>query len=57
MEDAKDLILLYCEISALVYQERIEDEMYRELSVDGNISSDLVELSIEIYRKHFLNSN
>jgi len=56
-EDAKDMILSHCQLSALVFQERIENGFYRKISTAEKISSDLAELTIDIIRKDVLNPN
>ena len=56
-EEAKDIILCNCALSALVIQKRIHNEYYFEISVDDTIASDLLELQREIYNKVLLNRN
>ena len=51
-EDAKVIILSYCQLSALVFQERIENGFYRKISTAEEISSDLLELINDTYKKH-----
>ena len=51
-EDAKDMILSHCQLSALVFQERIENGFYRKISTAEEISSDLLELINDTYKKH-----
>ena len=42
-EEAKDIILNRCQLSALVVQERLENDFYKKISTDEEISSDLLE--------------
>ncbi len=49
-EDAKQLILFSCELSALVLQERIYNLYYRKISVNEKMSQDLCELFTEELR-------
>lgn len=55
-EEAKNIILTNCSISALVYQERIENNMYKKISPFKE-SNDLIELRNEIYNSKLLNKN
>lgn len=41
-EEAKDIILYNCALSTLVMQERLYNEYYLEISVDGEIAPDLI---------------
>jgi hypothetical protein len=43
-EEAKETILVLCQLSALVYQERIENKFYKKISTEEEISSDLRDL-------------
>ncbi|GAI29119.1 unnamed protein product, partial [marine sediment metagenome] len=52
-EEAKDIILHNCALSALVLQERIHNEYYYKISEDGEIADDLLELRNETLRKDF----
>jgi hypothetical protein len=54
-EEAKDVILHNCALSALVIQERIRNEYYLEISVDDTMAPDLMELKREICHKILLN--
>jgi len=54
-EEAKEFILCNCALSALVQQERIHNDTY--LTIDNNISDDLLELKQEIFSKNFSNKN
>jgi len=46
-EEAKDLILSHCEMSALTFQERIHNDYYLKISVNGMVSDDLMEELLE----------
>ncbi len=50
-EEAKDIIMFNCALSALVLQERIHNEYYLEISVEDEIAPDLAELKEEIANK------
>ena len=52
-EETKDIILNHCQLSALVFQERIENYFYQKISLGEKMSADLLELINEIYKKHF----
>jgi len=58
-EDAKNLILFNCRLSAIVFQERINNGFYKAISEDDPISSDLQEMKNRIFNslisKHILN--
>lgn len=58
-EEAKDLILLHCTLSAIIFQERIDNKFYQKIKVSDTISADLQQLKnaifIEKYPKEFLN--
>lgn len=58
-EEAKDLILFNCSLSAIIFQERIDTSFYKEIRVDKIISSDLLQMKQEIlnslFPKHKLN--
>jgi hypothetical protein len=56
-EDILNFIMCNCKISTLVYQERIENEYYKKISVDNSISDDLKELRQEIFNKYYPNKN
>ena len=47
-EEAKDIILHSCGLSALVTQERFDNEYYLEISVKDEIAPDLAELKREL---------
>lgn len=50
-EEAKDTILYNCALSALVLQERIHNNFYQNISIDDEISNDLLKLKEEIANK------
>ena len=50
-EEAKDVILFNCTLSALVFQERIHNGYYKRIAVNEGISSDLLELKNEIFNQ------
>jgi hypothetical protein len=50
-EEAKDIIMNNCALSALVLQERIHNEYYYRISVNEEISEDLNEFISEIAEK------
>lgn len=56
-EEAKEILLNNYSLSALVFQERIENEMYKRISISEKIASDLLALKQEIFKKHFINWN
>ena len=53
-EEAKDIILHKCALSALVIQERIHNRYYLKISADQIIAPDLAELREEIANKILL---
>lgn len=56
-EDAKDYILDNYLLSALVFQERIENNFYLNISYKEKNSSDLVGLINEVFNERFVNKN
>jgi len=52
-DEAKDIMLHQCALSALVLQERIHNEYYYKICKDEEISDDLLELRNEMILKHF----
>jgi len=52
-EDAKDVILHNCSLSALVFQERIHSRYYYKIGVEDEISEDLLALKNAMLRDHF----
>lgn len=53
-EEAKDIIMFNCALSALVLQERFHNEYYLEISAEDEIAPDLAELRQEIASKILL---
>jgi len=51
-EDAKDVILYNCSLSALVLQERIYNRFYYKIRVENEISKDLLALVNEAKINH-----
>jgi hypothetical protein len=47
-EEAKDIIIHNCALSTIIFQERIFNEYYLNISKDENISKDLIEIISEI---------
>jgi hypothetical protein len=56
-EKAKDFLMNNYSLSALAFQERIENKFYMNISCDENNSSDLVELRKEVFNNFFINKN
>jgi len=54
-EKAKDVILYNCSLSALVMQERLDNNYYLKIKVNDQIAPDLAELREEIANKILLN--
>lgn len=58
-EEAKDLILFNCSLSAIIFQERIDNNYYKQIKITDTISEDLLILKNEIFNtqlpKHTLN--
>jgi hypothetical protein len=50
-EEAKDMILFHCSLSALTFQERIFNNYYKKISVQETISEDLRELKNQTFSK------
>ncbi|KAF0237363.1 MAG: hypothetical protein FD181_1929 [Prolixibacteraceae bacterium] len=48
-EEAKDLILCNCALSAIIFQERLENELYMNIQIDKTISDDLQIIKNEIF--------
>lgn len=46
-EEAKDIILFNCALSALVMQERLDNGYYLKMKADDVIAPDLLELCLE----------
>jgi hypothetical protein len=55
-KEAKNYILNNYSLSALVFQERIENNFYKKIAID-NESEDLITLKNKIYRKILFNKN
>ena len=55
-EEAKEFIINDYSLSAMVYQERIENDFYKKISIDEE-SEDLIELKNEIFNEFFLYKN
>lgn len=56
-EDAKDIIMYNCALSALVLQERIHNEYYLEMSANDPIAPDLLAMYREEFSKAVCNPN
>lgn len=58
-EEAKDMILFNCSLSAIIFQERIDNNYYKKIKITDIISEDLLALKNEIFNsqlpKHTLN--
>jgi hypothetical protein len=58
-EEAKDMILYNCSLSALTFQERIHNGYYKKIKVNEKFSKDLQELINKEFNstfpKHLLN--
>jgi hypothetical protein len=58
-EEAKDIILYNCSLSAIIFQERIDNGYYKIIKVNEQMSKDLLILKNEIFNsktpRHFLN--
>lgn len=56
-EEAKDIILYNCALSALVMQERLDNGYYLKMEADDIIAPDLLELHREAFNKAVFNKN
>ncbi len=56
-EEAKDIILYNCALSALVMQERLYNEYYLEVSEEDIIAPDLLDMYKEAFNKAVFNKN
>jgi len=56
-EDAKDIIMYNCALSALVLQERMHNEYYLEMSTSDTIAPDLLQMYREEFSKAVYNPN
>ncbi len=54
-EEAKDMILYNCALSALVMQERLYNEYYLEISEEDIIAPDLLDMYKEAFNKAVFN--
>ena len=52
-DEAKDIMLHQCALSALVMQERIHNNFYYKISEADEIPEDLLELRNEMILKHY----
>jgi hypothetical protein len=48
-EEAKDLILCNCALSAIIFQERLENELYMNIQIDKTILDDLQMIKSDIF--------
>ncbi len=56
-EDIFNFIVNNCKLSTLVFQERIENEYYKQISIDETMSDDLKELRQDLFYKYFPRKN
>ena len=56
-DEALNFILNNCKLSAIVYQERIENLYYQKISVDEILSKDLREFRQNIFNTFFNDKN
>jgi len=56
-DEAKDIIIYNCALSTLVMQERIFNNHYYKISIDEEMSEDLIELRNEILNKYSIKIN
>jgi len=56
-EEAKDIIMYNCALSALVLQERIHNEYYLKMSANDPIAPDLLQMYREEFSKAVCNQN
>jgi hypothetical protein len=54
-EEARDIILYNCALSALVMQERLYNEYYLEISEEDIIAPDLLDMYKEAFNKAVFN--
>lgn len=56
-EEAKDVILFNCSLSAIIFQERIDNNYYKSICVSDTISDDLKQLATDTFMEklHKLN--
>jgi hypothetical protein len=55
-EESKDIIVNHFSLSALVFQERIENRYYLKLSTEKLVADDLIELYQDLARRNSLDS-
>lgn len=55
-EEAKDYILFNCSLSAIIFQERIDNDFYKLIEVDEKLSSDLLKERNEFFIAHIPDS-
>lgn len=48
-EEAKDVILYNCSLSAIIFQERIDNDFYKSISVSDTVSDDLQQLITDTF--------
>lgn len=53
-EEAKDIIQYNCSLSAIIFQERIDNEFYKKIKMEESISEDLQILKNEIFNEVIL---
>lgn len=51
-DDAKDLILYNCSLSAIIFQERIHNGAYKKIKANDEISPDLLAWKNEMTKDH-----
>ncbi len=56
-DEAKDIIIYNCALSTLVMQERIYNNYYYKISIDEEMSEDLIEMRNEILNKYSIKIN
>jgi len=56
-EDAKDVILYNCALSALVIQERLHNNYYLRMKATDGIAPDLMDLYAEAFLKMLFNKD
>ena len=52
-EEAKDYIIYNCSLSAIIFEERIENGFYKKININDSISEDLQLLKNKIFNTHF----
>jgi hypothetical protein len=56
-ESAKNYLINNYSLSAIAFQERIENKSYMNISSNEYISTDLMKLKKEVFNEIFLNNN